>query len=51
VILVDAAGGDLRFTIVLDDARLDGPVVTVVSAVGTDDLPLDVGALRVVLER
>ena len=51
VILVDAAGGDLRFTIVLDDARLDGPVVTVVSAVGTDDLPLEVTGLRVVLER
>lgn len=51
VILVDAAGGDLHFTIELDDARLDGPVVTVVSAVGTDDLALDVGALRVVLER
>jgi hypothetical protein len=51
VILVDAAGGDLSFTIVLDDTRLDGPVLTVVSAVGTDNLPLDVTGLRVALER
>jgi hypothetical protein len=51
LILVDGTGGDLRFTIVLDDARLDGPVLAVVSAVGTDDLSLDVADLRVVLER
>jgi hypothetical protein len=51
VILVGAEGGDLRFTVELDDLRLYGPVVTVVSAVGTDNLPIDHEGLRVVLER
>lgn len=50
-ILVDAAGGELRFTIELTDERLYAPVLTVVSAVGADNLPLPVGDLRVVLER
>ena len=51
VILVDAAGGDLRFTILLDDIGLDGPVATVISAVGTDNLAMPVTDLRVVLGR
>jgi hypothetical protein len=51
LVLVDAAGGDLRFTIDLEDDLLQGPVATVVSAVGTDNLPLDAADLRVVLER
>ena len=51
VVLVDAAGGELRFTIGLEDERLNAPVVQVVSAVGTDNLPLSVSDLRVVLER
>ena len=50
-VLVDAAGGDLRFTIHLADDRLHGPVVIVESAVGTDNLPRTVGELSVVLER
>ena len=50
-VLVDAAGGDLRFTIALADDRLHAPTVTVVSAVGTDNLPRPVADLRVVLER
>lgn len=51
VILVDGEGGDLRFSIDLEDARLNGPVVTVVEAAGTNNEPLPVGDLRVVLER
>jgi hypothetical protein len=50
-VLVDATGGELRFTISLSDDRLDAPALTVVSAVGTDNLQLPVGDLRVVLER
>ena len=50
-VLLDAAGGDLRFTIHLTDDRLHAPVVTVESAVGTDNLPRTLADLRVVLER
>jgi hypothetical protein len=50
-VLVDATGGELRFTISLSDDRLDAPALTVVAAVGTDNLQLPVGDLRVVLER
>ena len=51
VVLVSPSGGDLPFAIAVDDAYLESPVVTVVEAVGTDNLPLSVGGLRVVLER
>ncbi len=51
VILVDPNGGELRFGINVDDAYLEGPVVTVVSAAGTDDLPKPVAGLGVLLER
>jgi hypothetical protein len=51
VVLVGPSGGDLTFTIDLEDGRLEGPIVTVVSAVGTNNLPLSTSALRVVLER
>lgn len=51
LVLVGPVGGDLRFTIQLEDDLLYAPVVTVVSAVGSDNLPLSVDGLRVVLER
>jgi len=51
VVLVGPAGGDLQFTIDLEDHRLDGPMLTVVSAVGTNNLPLPTSGLRVVLVR
>ncbi len=51
VILVDPNGGDLRFGINVDDVYLEGPVVTVVFAAGTDDLPRSVAGLDVLLER
>lgn len=51
LVLVGPAGGDLRFTIQLEDDLLYAPVVSIVSAVGSDNLPLQVEGLRVVLER
>jgi hypothetical protein len=51
VVLVTPTGGDVPFAIVVDDAYLRSPVVTLVEAVGTDNLPLSLGGLRVVLER
>ena len=51
VVLVSPSGGDLPFAITVDDAYLQSPVVTVVEAAGTDNMPLSVGGLRVVLAR
>jgi len=51
MVLVGPSGGELRFRIDLEDDRLYGPVVTLVSAVGTNNLPLPTSGLRVVLER
>ncbi|MDH3422233.1 MAG: hypothetical protein OEN00_04540 [Gemmatimonadota bacterium] len=51
VILVGPAGGDLTFGIVVDDVYLEGPIVTVVNAAGSDNLPRSAGDLRVLLER
>ncbi len=51
VVLVSPTGGDVPFAIVVDDAYLQSPVVTLVEAVGTDNLSRQLGGLRVVLER
>jgi len=51
VVLVSPSGGDLPFAIAVDDAYLESPVVTVVEAAGTDNLPLPVTDLEVVLAR
>lgn len=51
VILIDPTGGDLSFAITVDDVYLEGPVVTVVDATGTDNLPRPAGDLTVLLER
>jgi hypothetical protein len=51
VILVGPTGGSLSFGILVDDVYLEGPVVTVVEAVATDNLPRSVGNIRVLLER
>lgn len=51
LVLVGPAGGDLQFTIQLEDDLLYAPAVTVVSAVGTDNRSLPLDGLRVVLER
>jgi hypothetical protein len=51
VILISPTGGDLTFGILVDGDYLRGPVVTVVEAVGSDNLPRSEGDLRVWLER
>ena len=51
VILVGPAGGDLSFGILVDDLYLEGPLVTVVEAVATDNLSRSVDNIRVLLER
>lgn len=51
VILVGPTGGDLSFGIVVDDVYLEGPVVTLVEATGSDNLPRSVGDLSVLLVR
>jgi hypothetical protein len=51
VILVDPAGGDLSFGILVDDLYLEAPVVTLVHATRTNNTARSVGGLRVLLER
>ncbi len=51
VILVGPSGGELGFSILVDDLYLEGPVVTVVEATSSNNLPRPVGALQVRLER
>ena len=51
VILMDRDGGSLAFAIDVDDLGMDGPVVTVIQAAGTDDEPMSAGSLRVALVR
>ncbi|HET9949757.1 MAG TPA: hypothetical protein VFQ22_12605 [Longimicrobiales bacterium] len=50
VILVDPVGGRLRFGIRQRAWRTPAPAITVVDAVGADDLPLETSALRVRVE-
>lgn len=51
VILISPAGGDLTFGILVDGDYLRGPVVTVVEAVGSDNLPRSEADIRLWLER
>ena len=51
LVLLDPSGGDLHFGINVDDVYLEGPIVSVVTATGADNLPLPVADLRVLLER
>jgi hypothetical protein len=51
VILVGPTGGEISFGIRVDDVYLEGPVVTLIDATGTNNLPRSVGDLRVLLER
>lgn len=51
VILIDPQGGELVFDIRVDDIGMEGPVVTVVSATGTDNLELLAGSIEVTVER
>jgi hypothetical protein len=51
VILVSPTGGDVPFAVTVEDTYLRSPEMTVVEAVGTDNRPLSVTGLRIVLER
>jgi hypothetical protein len=51
VVLIDPVGGDLHFGIDVADVYLEGPVITLVSAADTGNLPMEVGGLTVALER
>jgi hypothetical protein len=51
LILVGPTGGELAFGVLVDDVYLEGPVVTLVEAVATDNLPRPLDNIRVVLER
>jgi len=51
VILVAPAGGNLTFGIQIDGVYLQGPVITVVDAAGSDNLPRSVANFRVLLEQ
>ena len=51
VILVGPGGGDLTFSVLVDDLYLEGPVVTVVEATSVNNVPRPVAGLEVLLER
>lgn len=51
VVLLTPGGGDLTFSILVDDLYLEGPVVTLVEAAGTNNQPRPVGDLSIRLER
>lgn len=51
VILVSPSGGDIPFTISVDDAYLASPTVTVVEAASSTNQLLPLTRLRVVLDR
>lgn len=51
VILIAPEGGELAFGILVDGDYLRGPLVTVVEAAGSDNLPRSAGDLSVSLER
>lgn len=51
VIVLDRAGGELGFAIDVDDRGMEGPVVTVIQAADTGNLPMSAGGVRVSLVR
>ncbi len=51
VILVSPSGGDIPFSVDVDDAHLARPTVTVVEAASSSNQLLPLARLRVVLER
>ncbi len=40
VVIVDPTGGEIQFRIVVDDLGMNGPFVAVITAAGTDNLPM-----------
>ena len=51
VIVVDPVGGDIVFEVEVDDVRMDGPIVTVVKAANTGNVPMSVSGVTVRIER
>ena len=51
VIVLGRAGGSLPFAIDVDDRAMEGPVVTVIQAADTDNVPLSAGGVNVSLVR
>ena len=51
VIVLDRAGGELGFAIDVDDRGMEGPVVTVIQATDTGNLPISAGGVSVSLVR
>ena len=51
LVLVAPSGGDLSFSIEVDDVYLEGPVVTLVDATDASNEPRSVADLEVLLER
>lgn len=51
VMLVNTIGSDLRFEIQVDDIGMEDPVMTVVSAAGTDNLTLLTAGIEARVER
>ncbi len=51
VILIHPQAGDIVFDILVEDVGMESPVITVVSATGTDNLELLAGSIEVTVER
>lgn len=51
VIVLDRAGGSLGFAVDVDDRGMEGPVVTVIQAADTDNVPMSAGGVSVSIVR
>lgn len=51
VILIDPEGGELGFDVEVDDRGMEGPMVTVVQAAGTDNATMPASEVAVRIER
>jgi hypothetical protein len=51
VIVLDRPGGELGFSIDVDDRGMEGPIVTVIQAVDNGNLPISAGGVSVSLVR
>lgn len=51
VLLITRLGGEIQFEILVDDVGMEGPVMTVVSAAGTDNLTQMAASIDVRVER
>ena len=51
VIVLDRSGGEMGFSIAVDDRGMEGPVVTVIQAANTSNDPISAGGVTVALTR